>query len=129
MNQPKSFDDNLSPDQRRRADILRRSFKAGKEDPIKRDPPAPGKIERFDDIFSHASDIARAIELRRHVKAEIYWSRAGQDEKMAIRKAVAEGEPYKNNELFTKHFLGKRFQDLIRVEQVREYIIKNVLGL
>lgn len=125
----KRFDTNLTPDQQRRAEILRRSFRAGHEPEVKRDLPPPGKAECFDDVFHYPSDIAKSVELRRRVKAEIYWSQASLDEKMAIRQAVAQDEPYRGNELFTRQFLGKRFQDLIKVEQVRNYIEKNILGL
>lgn len=124
----KTFDDKLNEDGKRRAQILRRALRPDKEY-IRPDPPPPGKIECFDDIFSHPSDLARSIELRRKCKAELWWANATREEKKAVADAVAEAEPYRGNEIYLKHFRGKRPSDLIRVDHVINYIIKNVLGL
>lgn len=126
--QTKSFDDNLTPDQRRRAEILRRSMRPEKEY-IRPDPPAPGKIERFDDIFTSASALARSHELRKRAKAELYWSNATKEEKETIRAAVAEREPYRGNELFTSYFMRRRVNDIISDDNVLRYVQDEVLAL
>lgn len=124
----KSFDDNLTEDQRRRAEILRKSHRPQPEY-VRPDPPAPGKLERFDDIFSHPSDIARSQELRRRAKAELYWADANKDEKESIRAAVSNEDPYRGNELFTRYFLRRHLDDIITDDNVLNYIIHRVLAL
>lgn len=123
-----SFDDKLNDEQKRRALILRKSMTTEPEY-IRQDPPAPGKMERFDDIFSHPSDIARSQELRRRAKAELYWADANKDEKESIRAAVSNEDPYRGNELFTRYFLRRHLDDIITDDNVLNYIIHRVLAL
>lgn len=125
----KTFDEGLSEDGIRRAQILRRSIRRDHADYTRPDPPPPGKIEQFDDVFQTNSDRARAHELRQKCKAEMWWAEATRPEKKAVADAVAEAEPYKGNEVHLKHFRGKRPSDLIKVDHVVNYIIKNILGL
>lgn len=125
----KTFDEGLSEEGIRRAQILRRSIRHDHADYTRPDPPAPGKIECFDDVFQTNSDRARAHELRQKCKAEMWWSQASRPEKKAVMNAVAAAEPYKGNEIHTKHFKAKRPSDLIKVDHVVNYVIKNILGL
>lgn len=124
----KTFDEKLNDEQRRKAEILRRSMRPEAEY-TRPDPPAPGKIERFDDIFNSKYDLARSHELRRRAKAELYWDQAGIEEKEAIRLAVAAEEPYKGNELFSGHFMNRRINDIISDDNVIRYIQEMVLAL
>lgn len=123
-----TFDEGLSEEGKRRAAILRRTIRPDYEY-IRPDPPAPGKIEQFDDVLRTNSDRARSHELRLKCKAEIWWANATRDEKKAVADAVSEAEPYRGNEVHLKHFRGKRPSDLIRVDHVINFIIKNILGL
>lgn len=125
----KTFDDGLSEDGIRRAQILRRSIRRDHSDYTRPDPPPPGKVERFDDVFQTNSDRSRAHELRLKCKAEMWWANATRPEKKAVADAVADAEPYRGNEVHLKHFRGKRPSDLIRVDHVINFIIKNILGL
>lgn len=130
-----TFDETLSDDQRRRADILRRSissetalaeYEAG-ADRIKQN--IRDSVKRFDDIFAgNPSLLARSAEIRRRAKAEIYWQQASDDEKLAIREGVVSVEPFTGNELLTKHFLARRLDDIITDECVLNYLTNFVLG-
>lgn len=129
MNQPKTFDQNLTPDQRRRAEILRKSFRPQPQY-VRPDPPASGKLERFDDCFGgNPSLLGRSIELRKRAKAELYWDNATTEEKTAIRDAVVAGEPFRNNEDYTRHFMRRKLNDIISSEVVLNHIIFQVLAL
>lgn len=125
----KSFDDNLTEDQRRRAEILRKSHRPQPQY-VRPDPPSPGKLERFDDVFAgDPSKIARSQELRKRAKSELYWSDATNEERTIIRDAVVEREPYKGNALFTSYFMRRDLRDIISDDNVLNYIRDDVLGL
>lgn len=132
----KTFDNSLTDEQKRKAAILRNSIKI-KDDLVKRDFGAKkirdnirNSIKRFDDVFAgNPADLSRASELRKRCKAEMYWEHAGNDEKEAIRNAIVEREPYRNNELFTNHFMGRRLNAIIKDDNVLNYIIIEVLAL
>lgn len=123
-----TFDEGLSEDGKRRAQLLRQSLRTT-SDYIRPDPPPPGKVECFDDCLRGNSEWARAHELRQKCKAQIYWEQATTDEKIAIRDAVAQAEPYRGNEIYTRHFVAKELDDLIKVDHVIFFIIKSVLAL
>lgn len=125
----KTFDQNLTPDQRRKAEILRKSFRPQPQY-VRPDPPSPGKLERFDDCLGgNPSLLGRSLELRKRAKAELYWADANKDEKESIRAAVSNEDPYRGNELFTRYFLRRHLDDIITDDNVLNYIIHRVLAL
>lgn len=124
----RSFDENLTDEQRERAQRLRKSIRSDHA-PMRRDPPTKGKLERFDDIFDNNSDLSRSGELRRKCKAELYWMKASVEEQKSIRDAIVLEPPYKGNELFTRYFLRRDLKDIITDESVLNYVINNVLAL
>lgn len=124
-----SFDDQLDDEQRKRAMALRMQMKSVDEY-VRPDPPATGKIERFDDVFAgNPTLLGRSLELRKRAKAELYWDNATTEEKTAIRDAVVAGEPFRNNEDYTRHFMRRKLDDIISSEVVLNHIIFQVLAL
>lgn len=123
-----TFDANLSDEQKRKAIIMRRSIRPDKIY-MRPDPPPPGKAICFDDIFNSITDLARAQELRKKCKAEIYWKQASMDEKQIIRDAVIMDEPYKGDEIITKTLMNRDIEYIIHDTKILNYVIKNVLAL
>lgn len=124
----RSFDENLTDEQRERAQRLRKSIRSDHA-PMRRDPPVKGKLERFDDIFDNDSDVARSCEIRRKCKAQLYWMKASEEEQKSIRDAIVLEPPYKGNELFTRYFLRRELKDIIGDESVLNYIMNRVLAI
>jgi len=125
-----NFDDQLNQDQLMRAHELRKAMFSAKPLEARKDPPSPGKVARFDDVFGNDYEkISRAKELRRICKAEIYWDGATGEERESIRDACKLVEPFVGNDLLTKHVLRRDAKYLIKDERVREYVCRYVLGI
>lgn len=124
----RTFDDQLTEDQRERASRLRKQARHETTE-TKFDPGPTDRLPRFDDCFYYKSDLSRSQQLRKKVRAELYWEKAPEDVRLAIRDAVIAQEPFIGNETYTNHFMKRGLQDIIRDEYVLNYIIINVLAL
>lgn len=124
----KTFDENLTENQRRRAKILRTA--ARNDHPLLKHESNSGAFgDTFDDCLrGDYILLSRAKELRRKARAEIYWTKASQSEREIIRAAVLETEPYRDNEPLTGWIMRRDIRRIIDDTYVLNYVINYVIG-